>query len=154
MMFLENRRNLQFWKTPFVSSWDIDVAPWEKKIPSSKRIKYSVSWTSKSANSSVLNKTCFFPSSIPWLGRSAGEGISYTLHYSWAFLVAPGLGRSPGEGKGYPLQCSGLYSPWGHKSLTQLSNFHFLWLTSLSIGKIHVSRDLSVLSQMAGFHLF
>ena len=66
------------------------------------------------------------PGSIPWLGRSAGEGISYTLHYSWAFLVAPGLGRSPGEGKGYPLQCSGLYSPWGHKSLTQLSNFHFL----------------------------
>ena len=48
------------------------------------------------------------PGSIPWSGRSAGEGISYTFQYSWAFLVVPGLGRSPGEGKGYPLQCSGL----------------------------------------------
>ena len=41
----------------------------------------------------------------------------------------PGLGRSPGEGKGYPLQYSGefhgLYSPWGGKSQTQLSDFHF-----------------------------
>ena len=25
---------------------------------------------------------------IPGLGRSAGEGISYPVHYSWAFLVA------------------------------------------------------------------
>ena len=28
------------------------------------------------------------PSSIPGLGRSAGEGIGYPLQYSWAFLVA------------------------------------------------------------------
>ena len=68
------------------------------------------------------------PSSIPGLGRSAGEGIGYPLQYSWAFLVAqlgknppamretwvrslgliPGLARYPGEGKGYPLQYSGL----------------------------------------------
>ena len=56
------------------------------------------------------------PSSIPGLGRSAGEGIGYPLQYSWASLVAqlvknppaknqlallPGLGT--GEGKGYPL---------------------------------------------------
>ena len=27
-------------------------------------------------------------SSIPGLGRSAGEGIGYPLQYSWAFLVA------------------------------------------------------------------
>ena len=61
------------------------------------------------------------PSSIPGLGRSAGEGIGYPLQYSWASLVAqlvknppaknqlallPGLGT--GEGKGYPLQYSGL----------------------------------------------
>ena len=60
------------------------------------------------------------PSSLPGLGRSAGEGIGYPLQYSWASLVAklvknlpamwetwvhnPGLGRAPGEGKGYPLQ--------------------------------------------------
>ena len=28
------------------------------------------------------------PSLIPWLGRSAGEGIDYPLQYSWASLVA------------------------------------------------------------------
>ena len=28
------------------------------------------------------------PGSIPGLGRSAGEGISYPLPYSWASLVA------------------------------------------------------------------
>ena len=27
------------------------------------------------------------PSSIPGLGRSAGEGITYPLQYSWASLV-------------------------------------------------------------------
>ena len=65
------------------------------------------------------------PSSVPGLGRSAGEGIGYPLQYSWAFLMPqlidkepaynagylgliPGLGRCLGEGKGYPLQYSGL----------------------------------------------
>ena len=44
----------------------------------------------------------------------------------------PGLGGSPGEGKGYPLQYSGLENcmdSTAHrvsKSLTQLSDFHFL----------------------------
>ena len=28
------------------------------------------------------------PSSIPWSGRSAGEGIDYSLQYSWASLMA------------------------------------------------------------------
>ena len=28
------------------------------------------------------------PKSIPWLGRSTGEGIGYPLQYSWASLVA------------------------------------------------------------------
>ena len=62
------------------------------------------------------------PSSIPRSGRLAGEGIGYSLQYSWASLVAqlvknppamretwisvPGLGKSPGEKKGYPLQYS------------------------------------------------
>ena len=61
-------------------------------------------------------------STIPRSGRSAGEGIGYSLQYSWASLMAqlvknppamwedliPRLGRSPAEGKGYPLTYSGL----------------------------------------------
>ena len=44
----------------------------------------------------------------------------------------PGLERSPGEGKGYPLQYSGLENSKDSivhavaKSLTRLSDFHFL----------------------------
>jgi len=63
------------------------------------------------------------PGSIPVSGRTPGEGIGYSLQYSWTSLVAQlvknacnardlgsiaGLGRSPGEGKGYPLQYSGM----------------------------------------------
>ena len=71
----------------------------------------------------------------------SGEGIGYSLQYSWASLVAqlvknplqcgrPGLERSPGEGEGYPLQYSGLESSTDYivhgvaKSWTQLSDFH------------------------------
>ena len=53
------------------------------------------------------------PGLIPGSGRSSGEGIGYSLQYSWASLwlscnvgdlgSIPGLGRSPGEGEGYPL---------------------------------------------------
>ena len=94
------------------------------------------------------------PSSIPGLGRSAGEGIGYPLQYSWASLVArlvknvcnagdlgsiPGLGRSPGEGKGYPLQYSGLENSMERivhgvaKTRTRLSNFHLLRYNSHAI---------------------
>ena len=150
MMFLEDRRKLQFWKTPFVSSWDSDAAPWEKEIPSPKRIKYSVSWTSKKANGSVLNKTCFFSSSIPWLGRSSGKGIGYPLQYSWASLVAQLVKNLPviqetlvlslvwedplEKGKATHsriLANSGefhiLYSPWGCKEsdMTEWLSLHF-----------------------------
>ena len=47
-------------------------------------------------------------------------------------VLISGLGRSPGEGKGYPLQYSGLENSMDcmvhgvTKSLTRLSNFHFL----------------------------
>ena len=56
--------------------------------------------------------------SVPGLGSSPGEGIGYTLQYSWAFLVAEivestcnagdldlilGLGRSSGDEHGNPL---------------------------------------------------
>ena len=35
------------------------------------------------------------PSSIPGSGRSAGEGIGYTLQYSWASLVAQRVKNPP-----------------------------------------------------------
>ena len=35
------------------------------------------------------------PSSIPGLGRSAGEGIGYPLQYSWASLVAQSVKNPP-----------------------------------------------------------
>ena len=61
------------------------------------------------------------PGLTPGLGRSAGKGIGYLLHYSWASLVAqlvknlpairetwvqPQLGISHGEGNSYPVQYS------------------------------------------------
>ena len=51
----------------------------------------------------------------------------------------PGLGRSPGEGKGYPFQYSGLENFMDcivhgvAKSRTRLSNFHFHFLSFLSV---------------------
>ena len=64
------------------------------------------------------------PSSIPGSGRSAGEGIGYSLQHSWASLVAQLLKNLPAmpenwvrflgwedpleKGKGYTLQYSGL----------------------------------------------
>ena len=62
------------------------------------------------------------PSSIPGLGRSAGEGIDYPLQHSWASLVAQLVKNLPAMletwvrslnwedplEKGSPLQFSGL----------------------------------------------
>ena len=66
-------------------------------------------------------------------GGSSGEGIGYSLQYSWASVVAqlvkesacnvgglgliPGLGRSPGGGHGNPLQYSCLENPHRQRSL-------------------------------------
>ena len=94
------------------------------------------------------------PDSIPGSGKSPGEGIGYSLQYSWASLVAQmvknppvmweicvwslGWEDSPGGGHSNPLQYSCLenphgqrslasYSPWGHKesdTTEQLSTKH------------------------------
>ena len=68
------------------------------------------------------------PGSIPGSGRYAGEGIGYSLQYSWASWwlffgkkspcsaedlgSIPGLARSPGGGLGNPPHG---YSTWGCK---------------------------------------
>ena len=51
--------------------------------------------------------------------------------------LIPGLGRSPGEGKGFPLKYSGLENSTDcivhgvTKSGTQLSDFHFHFMSSM-----------------------
>ena len=71
--------------------------------------------------------------SIPESGSSPGEGIGYSLQYSWAspggsdgnkstcsagdLGSVPGLGRSPGGGHGNPLQYFCLENPHGQRSL-------------------------------------
>ena len=78
------------------------------------------------------------PDSIPWLGRSSGEGIGYPLQYSWASLVAQLVKKPPAMWETWvrPLgwedpwrrerlpspvfwsgEFHGLYSPWGRKEL-------------------------------------
>ena len=69
------------------------------------------------------------PSLIPGSGRSAGEGIGYTLQYSWASPVAqlvksgfdPWVMKIPWRRERLPTpvfwpgESHGLYNPWGHR---------------------------------------
>ena len=87
------------------------------------------------------------PGSIPGSGRATGEGIGYPLQYSWPSLVAQLVKYFPAmqetwvlsldwedsleKGKAtqsniLPREFHGLYSPWGCKESTQLSNVHFI----------------------------
>ena len=65
----------------------------------------------------------------------------------------PWLGRSPGEGKGYPLQYSGLENSMeciakgGAKSWTQLSDFYFHFHMSLNHIKTHRNRNLTKIAK-------
>ena len=50
------------------------------------------------------------PSSIPWSGRSAGEGRSYPLQYSWTSLVAQ-LEKNPPAMQETPVRSLGWEDP-------------------------------------------
>ena len=88
------------------------------------------------------------PGLIPGSGRSAGEMDSDPLQYSWASLVAqlvknlsaiqetwfdPWVGKIPWGRERLPTpvfwpgEFHILYSPWGHKELTRLSDFETNW---------------------------
>ena len=86
------------------------------------------------------------PSSISWLGRSAGEGIGYPLQYSWASLKTQLVKNPPAMEETWiwsldledPLEKGNTTHssilawriPWTYivtKSWTGLSNFHFHW---------------------------
>ena len=105
-------------------------------------------------HSSVSKESAFNagnPGSIPGSGRSTGEGIGYSLQYSWASLVAQLVKNPPAmretwvqslgwedpleKGKATQLQYSGLANSMDYivhgvtKSRTRLSNFHFHFLS-------------------------
>ena len=90
------------------------------------------------------------PSSIPGLGRSAGEEIDYPLQYSWASLVAQLVknllamwetwvcslvGKIPWRRESLPTlvfwpgEFHGLYSPWGCKEsdMTEQLSLHCVY---------------------------
>ena len=91
------------------------------------------------------------PGSIPWLGRSTGEGIGYPLEYSWASLVTQLVKNPPAMWETWvwswvekipwsmgtattqvfwPGEFLGLYSPWGCKEsdMTEQASCAFLCL--------------------------
>ena len=92
------------------------------------------------------------PSSIPGLGRSSGEGIGYSLLYSWTSLVTQLVKNPPAMWETWvwslgwedplrrerlptpvfwPGEFHGLYSPWGHKEsdmTERLSLSIHLWI--------------------------
>ena len=59
-------------------------------------------------------------SSIPGLGRSAGEGNAYPLQYSWASLVAQ-LGQNPPAVWKTWVRSLGWEDPWGKGKATHSS---------------------------------
>ena len=75
--------------------------------------------------------------SIPWSGRTPGEGVGYPYQYSWASLVAQ-LVKNPRAMQETWVQSLGWEDPlekekathssilaWGHKESDWLSHFHF-----------------------------
>ena len=81
------------------------------------------------------------PSSIPGLGRSAGEGIGYPIQYSWASLVVQLVKNPPAmretwvrslgwedsleKEKATHSSLENALDPWVPKSQIQLSYVHF-----------------------------
>ena len=92
------------------------------------------------------------PSSIPGLGRSAGEGIGYPLQYPWAFLVAQLVKNPPAmwetwvlshpleKGKATHSSILAWRIPWTVKSMRSQRvgydwatfTFTFIWLQRFS----------------------
>ena len=78
------------------------------------------------------------------LGFSCGSAGKESVCNAGDLGSIPWLGRTPGEGKGYPLQCSGLENSMDYivygitKSQTRLSTFHFISFSILSSRVIHV----------------
>ena len=106
---------------------------------------------------------------IPGPGRSAGEGISYPLQYSWASLVAQlvknlpavwetwvrSLGWEDPLEKGYPLQYSGLKNSMDcivHRVTKSWTGLSDLLTHSLLVPKAPLSMEFSKQDSRVGCH--
>ena len=97
------------------------------------------------------------PSSLPGLGRSAGEGIDYPLQCSWAFLVAHLVKNAPTMRETWirslgwedllekerlltPVfwtgEFHGLYSPWGLKELDTTEHLSLSYTLAISMSSL------------------
>ena len=69
-------------RKPWFDSW-VGKIPWKReRLPTSVFLGFPGDSVSKESACNARN-----PGLIPGLGRSPGEGIGYTLQYSWASLV-------------------------------------------------------------------
>ena len=103
-------------------------------------------------------------SSIPGSGRSAGEGIGYPLHYSWASLIAqlvknppamretrfdPWVGKIPYRRETLPTslfwpgEFHGLYSPWGRKESDTTERLSLSLSSTLSNKPLEIEQTTS-----------
>ena len=92
------------------------------------------------------------PGSIPELGRSAGEGIGYSLQYCWASLVAKPVKNLPATRETWvgkirerlatpvfwPGEFNRLYRPWGHKesNMTERLSFALCYLCHILLSPL------------------
>ena len=130
----------------------------------SERWKYHIYWKHSHMKSSVSKESACNagdPSLIPGSGRSAAEGISYPLQYSWASLLAQLVKNPPAmqetwvwslgwedplkKGKATHSSILAWRSPWGHKELDtskRLSLFHMrvIGLKEKNIMKMNINK--------------
>ena len=89
------------------------------------------------------------PGSIPGLGRSAGEGIGYPLHYSWASLVAQ-LVKNPPAMQETWLCSLGWEDPLQKGKATRFSilawRIQSMWLQSQTPSNFHSLHSLIYIS--------
>ena len=123
--------------------------PWVGKFPWRRARQPTPVFGSSAGKESACNSGG--PGSIPWSGRSPGEGIVYPVQYSWASLVAwvvknlpatqetwvdPWVGKIPWRRECLPISVFWPGASHGQrswqatvrgvlKSWTQLSSFHF-----------------------------
>ena len=79
-------------------------------------------WSGFSGSSAGIESSCNArdPNSIPGFGRSPGEGISYSLQYSWASLVTQMVKNLPAIQETW-LRCPGCEDPLEEDMETQSS---------------------------------